>query len=88
MVSTIAFLFPTHQFEKPLNPILGETYQALAQDGSTIYLEQTEHRPPVTNFLIEGPKGLYRMYGWNSFVAKAWLNSAALYVEGHKIVEF
>ena len=28
------------------------------------------------------------MHGWNSFTAKAWLNSAALYVEGHKTFEF
>lgn len=26
MCSTVAFIYPTHQFEKPLNPILGETY--------------------------------------------------------------
>jgi hypothetical protein len=26
MTATIAFLYPTHMFEKPLNPILGETY--------------------------------------------------------------
>lgn len=26
-------------FEKPLNPILGETFQAQGQDGSKIYLE-------------------------------------------------
>ena len=88
MVSSIAFLYPTHQFEKPLNPILGETYQAVGADGSMIFLEQTEHRPPVSHFLFEGPKGLYKMHGWNSFTAKAWLNSAALYVEGHKTFEF
>lgn len=28
------------------------------------------------------------MHGWNSFVAKAWLNSATLYVDGHKTIEF
>lgn len=28
------------------------------------------------------------MWGWNSFTAKAWLNSATLYVDGHKIIEF
>lgn len=39
MTSTIAFLYPTHMFEKPLNPILGETYEAYGGDGSRIYLE-------------------------------------------------
>ena len=28
------------------------------------------------------------MWGWNSFSAKAWINSATLYVEGHKFIEF
>lgn len=51
-------------------------------------MEQTQHRPPVTNFLFEGPEGLYKMYGWNSFSAKAWLNSCTLTSEGHKIAEF
>jgi len=53
-----------------------------------IYLEQTQHRPPVSNFLFEGPNGIYRMFGWNSFSVKAWLNSASSTTEGHKIVEF
>ena len=26
MACTVAYIYPTHQFEKPLNPILGETY--------------------------------------------------------------
>ena len=26
MTATIAFLFPCHNFEKPLNPVLGETF--------------------------------------------------------------
>lgn len=39
MCSSIAMLFPTHQFEKPLNPILGETYQAEGHDGSKIFME-------------------------------------------------
>jgi hypothetical protein len=53
-----------------------------------VFLEQTEHHPPITSFLIEGPRNLYRVYGWNSFTAKAWLNSATLEVDGHKTVEF
>ena len=88
MASSLAFIYPTHQFEKPLNPILGETYQAVGQDGTMVYMEQTSHRPPITNFLFEGPNGLYKMYGWNSFTAKAWLNSCTLYVDGRKVVEF
>ena len=26
MVASVAFIWPTHSFDKPLNPILGETY--------------------------------------------------------------
>lgn len=50
MCSSVAFVHPTHIFEKPLNPILGETLQAEGQDGTKVYLEQTSHRPPITNF--------------------------------------
>lgn len=39
MVSSVAFALKSHQFEKPLNPILGETYEALAPDGTRIFLE-------------------------------------------------
>jgi len=28
------------------------------------------------------------MYGWSSFVAKAWINSISLKVDGKKVVEF
>lgn len=88
IAASIALIYPTHQFEKPLNPILGETYQAVGEDGSIIYMEQTCHRPPVSNFIFEGPQGLYKMHGWNSFSAKAWINSCTLYVEGKKTIEF
>lgn len=84
MTSTIAFFHPTHQFEKPLNPILGETYEAMCPDGTHIYAEQTCHRPPCSNICIEGPNKIYTLNCWNSFNVKAWLNSCTLYVEGRK----
>ena len=55
MTTNIAFLFDGHTFEKPLNPVIGETYQAISPDGARIYMEQTSHHPPVTHTLIEGP---------------------------------
>lgn len=88
MCSSVAFVHPTHIFEKPLNPILGETLQAEGQDGTKVYLEQTSHRPPITNFYFEGPYNFYKMFGWSCFHAKAWINSGALVVEGHKIIQF
>ena len=39
ITSTISFLWKGHQFEKPLNPVLGETYQAKSADGGMIYVE-------------------------------------------------
>jgi len=51
-------------------------------------MEQTSHRPPITNFIFDGPNNMYHMYGWSSFIAKAWVNSAALQVEGKKVIIF
>ena len=35
-ISTVIY---NKSFEKPLNPILGETYQARGKDGAHIYME-------------------------------------------------
>lgn len=51
-----------HSFEKwkkPFNPILGETWEAGLPDGSSIFMEQISHHPPVSAFHLEGP-------GWSS----------------------
>ena len=47
----------------PLNPILGETYSASLKDGSKIWLEQTSHHPPVSNWYMEGPNKIFTFYG-------------------------
>jgi hypothetical protein len=39
MTSSLAWIYCTHHFEKPLDPILGETYEAEMPDGSKIYCE-------------------------------------------------
>jgi hypothetical protein len=39
MTSFISFIMITHTWGKPLNPILGETFQATLDDGSTIHVE-------------------------------------------------
>ena len=39
ITGSIAYLEPTHHWDKPLNPILGETYQAHSPDGSRYFLE-------------------------------------------------
>ena len=47
----------------PLNPILGETYSASLKDGSKIWLEQTSHHPPVSNWYMEGPNKIFTFNG-------------------------
>jgi len=39
MTQSIAFFWSEKIFEKPLNPILGETFEAYGQDGCKIYVE-------------------------------------------------
>jgi hypothetical protein len=48
----------------PLNPILGETYQSSKSDGTVIYLEQTAHHPPTSNYHIIGPNKCFEMFGF------------------------
>jgi hypothetical protein len=88
MLCSVAFIGNCHSFDKPLNPILGETYEGSLPDGSHVYMEQVSHRPPVSYMLHEGPDSLYRFSGYSSFSAKAWLNSIELKVTGQKTVEF
>ena len=68
--------------DKPFNPILGETYQALVE-GTLFYGQQISHHPPISAVYIKG-RG-YTMYGsleaevvfgLNSAVGnnKGWLN--------------
>ena len=39
MTTSLSFLQPCHVFDKPLNPILGETMQGKMADGTTVLLE-------------------------------------------------
>lgn len=39
VTTTISFLQPCHVWDKPLNPILGETLQGSLADGSNVFLE-------------------------------------------------
>jgi len=44
----IATAIYNKSFEKPLNPILGETFEGHGQDGAKIYVEQISHHPPTS----------------------------------------
>ena len=75
-------------FEKPLNPILGETYQACGQDGSSIVFEQTSHHPPRSNYIVEGPDNNYRGHGSLSFEIKSNPYSATVTCVGGRTMIF
>jgi hypothetical protein len=52
----------------PLNPILGETYQAFKEDGTKVYFEQTSHHPPSSNLLLFGPDKSYELFGFATVI--------------------
>ena len=39
IVMSLSYIYPTHFFEKPLNPFIGETYQSRLDDGTEVMLE-------------------------------------------------
>jgi hypothetical protein len=51
-------------------------------------MEQTEHHPPISHLLMEGPNGNYRVSGWSTYAVSAGMNSANLVSDGHKKVTF
>ena len=48
LTTSLSFLQPCHVFDKPLNPILGETMQGKLADGTSIFMEQVCHHPPIS----------------------------------------
>lgn len=88
MLSVPVHAFAIKVFDKPLNPILGETYQARGSDGAQIWMEQTCHHPPISHTFITGPDNLYQVTGWSQYNIKAWPNSATVTTIGHKKVKF
>ena len=73
----------------PLNPILGETYQAYKEDGTEIYLEQTSHHPPTSNYYMIGPDKSYEMFGYAIVNAQlTGMNSLKGWREGKNILKF
>jgi len=75
-------------WDKPLNPILGETLEGSYLDGSRVYMEQVTHHPPVTYFYYDGPNQMYRFYAHTNFSAGVRMNSVNVKQEGIKVVEF
>ncbi len=61
---------------KPLNPVLGETYQGSFGDTDRfpVYCEQISHHPPITSLILESP--IATIYLTRSVEAKTSPNSA------------
>jgi hypothetical protein len=73
----------------PLNPILGETFQAIKDDGTTIYLEQTSHHPPTSNYHIIGKDKNYEMFGYAIVNAQlAGMNTIKGWRDGKSLIKF
>ena len=39
MIASIAYIGKCHHWDKPLNPILGETFQGYLPDGGEVFME-------------------------------------------------
>ena len=55
MLSSIHTGLLMNGLRSPLNPVLGETFCEITDNGSTLYTEQTSHHPPITHFQFIGP---------------------------------
>jgi hypothetical protein len=88
VVSTMACFHKSSHFLKPMNPVLGETYEMLWEDGSKIYLEQSSHHPPISHFYMIGPKNNYKYHGHCNFGAGAGFNSVKVNNKGKRMIEF
>lgn len=88
VVATISCFHKSSHFLKPMNPVLGETYEMLWEDGSKIFLEQTFHHPPISHFYMIGPKNNYKYYGFCNFGAGAGFNSVKVNNKGKRYIEF
>jgi hypothetical protein len=88
IVATISNWYKSSVILKPLNPIWGETYEMMWEDGSHEYVEQTSHHPPCSNFLLIGPNNNYKFSGYLNFKSNAWINSMKLTNTGKRCIDF
>lgn len=86
IVSILASFVHTSTFEKPLNPILGETLYGEMEDGTEMFAEQSSHHPPVSHFYVKSNG--YKAFGYFNYTAKAGLNSVTVTNIGKRTFEF
>mmetsp|Transcript_34318 Transcript_34318/g.61890 ORF Transcript_34318/g.61890 Transcript_34318/m.61890 type:complete len:375 (-) Transcript_34318:827-1951(-) len=75
-------------FHKPFNPILGETYQAVYDNGVKIFCEQISHHPPVSSWQLMDLANKVHFYGNGNWVAGIKGNSVKGRQSGKNCVEF
>lgn len=88
MAQNFSFTIYEKFYYKPLNPILGETFQCEGQDGASIFVEQTSHHPPVSHIIVDGPENKYNMTGYMEYAVRSGIRSAAVQCKGGKIMRF
>lgn len=88
IVATISSFCFSGYFLKPMNPVLGETYECLFTDGSKYYSEQTSHHPPVSSYEVYGPNNSYYFCGYSKFGSSAGLNSLTVSNKGKRYIQY
>jgi len=73
---------------KPFNPILGETYQGIFEDGTEVFCEQTTHHPPASNFQVLPTDRSFNFWGYGVFSASIRGNVIKGTQTGTNYVEF
>ena len=73
------------RFNKPFNPILGETFQCKIKD-CFIYMEQTSHHPPVYNFYYKHPK--FVSFGYMTMETSTGTNSLTILQKGKMFLKY
>ena len=77
---SLSALFRSSEQLKPLNPMLGETYECEWKDGTKLYFEHTNHTPPISHFYAKSSKNLFILSGYIQMemggIMKAMLKNA------------
>jgi len=64
IIFSLSAIFRSTEQLKPLNPLLGETYQCEWEDGSKFYIEHISHDPPISRIYITSSKNLFIVSGY------------------------
>jgi len=76
------------KWAKPYNPILGETWQASLPDGTSIFLEQISHHPPISAFQMFGKEKKFYFHGLSQPVVGYKANAIKASAKGYRRIEF